>query len=132
MTEILPLIVLMAGPIALALIVFLLIRFARRRNLERLMTTLRGEAAARGWTISSEVRGELQVLQWRGSTAGIGWMAESLWGNRGQHDPDSLVIQKSRRVSLTRWQTSGLRGSTGPVILMGMCNNLAMPASWPG
>ena len=120
MTDFLPVIAVIAGIIA----AYLIVLAVRRRNLQRLTERLRAEASARGWTVTSTSRDVFQSIEFRGSTDGIQWIAESLsgWDNSGE---------QRRRVSTTRWQTSGWHGTAGPIVMLGMTGRADMPAAWP-
>ena len=124
MTEFLPIIGFVAALLVGYGILRLIVGLVLRRKLDHLTATLSAEAAAHGWTVSSERRHGLRAIEWRGSTNGIAWVAVALSGWQGTE------LQR-RRVSATRWQTSDLRGNANPIVLLGMSSHPGIHAAWP-
>lgn len=80
---------------------------------------LRAEASARGWRFEVARDGRGRLYQWRGSTNGLAWVAESIERAGGKN---------RRPFRVSRWRTEAIKGPESAVLLMGVPPGQEAPA----
>ncbi|HXG90125.1 MAG TPA: hypothetical protein VNJ02_17495 [Vicinamibacterales bacterium] len=110
---------------ALFATLFFYLRRANTRKVEELAERLKPEALAHGWNVATELSGRERTVRWTGTEQDVRWKAEDIFR---KHPKSS---SKNRGLSVTRWHSIGLRGTSAPVLLMGLPEGTEVPKAQP-
>ena len=102
------------------------LKWNNRQKAARHAPARTAEAAQRGWTYEQEQTALFEIERWRGSTDGVGWVAEAARTGTRRSWVDGAA-RKGSATLITRWHTQQRMPVAGPVLLLHAASDEGRP-----